>query len=188
MGTLRISGGRLRGRKVPVPPHDLRPTSGRAREAYFNVVAAEVDGASFLDLYSGSGIFSLEAASRGAARIVAVDLAPGALRALGSLAREWKLPIETMAADARTAMKRLSETVPFNLVWADPPYGSGDHGPLLQAIDERLALSPGAVVAIEHRSGDSPFESVALRRLVPRKTARYGNVAISYFDLEGTAD
>ncbi|MGK2856954.1 MAG: RsmD family RNA methyltransferase, partial [Thermoanaerobaculia bacterium] len=73
MSSVRISGGTLRGRKVQLPRGELRPTSSRAREAYFNVIAPSIEGARFLDLFSGTGVFSLEAASRGAASIVAVD-------------------------------------------------------------------------------------------------------------------
>jgi 16S rRNA (guanine966-N2)-methyltransferase len=181
MGFVRISGGTLRGRKVPLPPHDVRPTSGRAREAYFNVVAAAIEGAASLDLFTGSGIFALEAGSRGARRIVAVDATPGALKPLAALAREWNLPIETMLADAPLAVRRMAGSAPFDLVYADPPYDSSVHAGLLQAIDEVLPLTEGALVAIEHRAGRSPFGDVELRRLAPLRTSRYGNVAISYF-------
>lgn len=188
MGTLRITGGTLRGRKVPLPPGDLRPTSGRAREAFFNVVAASVPDSSFLDLYAGSGIFSLEAASRGASRVLAVDLSRRALKGIAALAREWKLPVETMLSDATTAVRRLERTAPFDLVYVDPPYQGTDYDAVLSEIDARLPLVSGAAVAVEHRSGRLPFDPSAPRRLTLRKTTRYGNVSITYFELEGGSD
>lgn len=180
MGSLRVSGGSLRGRKVPLPRYELRPTSGRAREAFFNVVAPSIAGASFLDLFAGTGIFSIEAASRGAARIVAVDDARRAIQPLAALAREWKLPVETMLTDAIQAVARLAPAPPFDLVYADPPYDYSRYEELVAAIDRQLPLADDAVVALEHRSREIPFEASVLTRLALRKTSRYGNVAITY--------
>lgn len=180
MSTLRVSGGALRGRKIALPRHEVRPTSGRAREAFFNVVAPAIDGASFLDLFAGSGIFSIEAASRGAARIVAVDQARGAVQQLASLAREWNLPVETMQADALQALARLAHAPPFDLVWADPPYHYARYADLIAAIDARLPLARDAIVALEHRSGPVPFSPAELSRLALHKSTRYGNVSITY--------
>jgi 16S rRNA (guanine(966)-N(2))-methyltransferase RsmD len=185
MGKVRVTGGALRGRNVPLPRCELRPTSGRAREAYFNVVAPRIEGAAFLDLFSGSGIFSVEAGSRGAARIVAVDESRRALEPLSRLAREWNLPVTTMLSDALLAIRLLSrERGAFDLVYADPPYDYPDYARLLEEIDAHLRLSEDALVAIEHRSGKLPFEIPPLERLQIERTSRYGNVAITYFRRE----
>ncbi len=185
MGSVRVTGGRLRGRNVPLPPYELRPTSGRAREAYFNVVAPRIDGSSFLDLFSGTGIFSVEAASRGAARIVSVDQSKRSLELLSRLAREWNLPVTTMLSDALIAVRRLAGgSQEFDLVYADPPYAWEHHAALLGEIDEKLPLAEDALVAIEHRAGKDPFEPPPLHRLAMTRTARYGNVAITYFRRE----
>lgn len=187
MGALRITGGALRGRKVPTPPGDLRPTSGRAREAFFNVVAGSVPGSSFLDLFAGSGIFSLEAGSRGAARIVTVDRSRRALLGIAALARDWNLPVETMLSDAIGAIHRMEGSRPFDLVYVDPPYDSTDYAEVLSELDRSLPLGDGATVAVEHRSGRLPFDPAAFSRLAFRKTTRYGNVSITYFDHTGGA-
>lgn len=184
MSALRISGGALRGRKVPLPPHDLRPTSQKARQAYFNIISDRVVGAAFLDLFAGSGIFSLEAVSRGAAATLAVDQSRRAMNALAALARGWSLPVETMTADALAALRVIGTGRSFDLVWADPPYQFSRYPELLSAID-RLSLAPAAVVAVEHQSKIRITAGTSLSRLVFRKTARYGTVAISLFDVVG---
>lgn len=185
MSALRISGGALRGRKVPLPPHDLRPTSQKARQAYFNIISDRVVGAAFLDLFAGSGIFSLEAVSRGAAATLAVDQSRRAMNALAALARGWSLPVETMTADALAALRVIGTGRSFDLVWADPPYQFSRYPELLSAID-RLSLAPAAVVAVEHQSKIRITAGTSLSRLVFRKTARYGTVAISLFDVVGS--
>lgn len=184
MGSVRVTGGTLRGRNVPLPSYDLRPTSGRAREAYFNVVAPRIDGAAFLDLFAGTGIFSVEAASRGAARIIAVDESRKSLALLSGLAREWNLPVTTMLSDSVIAVRRLAGAEPFDLVYADPPYDWGRNAELIGAIDALLPLADDAVVALEHRAGKDGLVPPPLARLALERTTRYGNVAISYFRRE----
>ena len=78
---VRISSGRLKGRKVVTSKkifvsadrHELRPTSSKVREAIFNIVQTEIDHALFLDLYAGTGAVGLEALSRGAERVFFVE-------------------------------------------------------------------------------------------------------------------
>jgi 16S rRNA (guanine966-N2)-methyltransferase len=181
MSSLRITGGFLRGRKVPVPGHDHRPTSSKARQAFFNILGDAIDGASFLDLFAGSGVFALEAGSRGASRVVAVDQSSDAMRDLQALAREWKLPIQTVTADAITALKRLMPEGPFHIVYADPPYEYPRYADLLRTI-AALPLAPGAVVGIEHQARNRQLATASAATLSFRKTASYGNVAISIFD------
>ena len=70
---MRIAGGMYGGRILAVPRSDaVRPTQDRVREAMFSMLAGEVPGAAFLDLFAGSGAVGLEAVSRGAASAVFV--------------------------------------------------------------------------------------------------------------------
>ena len=72
---IRITGGLLRGRNVPSPDTSrTRPTGSRTREALFNILQG-VEGFRMLDLFAGTGIMGIEAISRGAASVVAVEMA-----------------------------------------------------------------------------------------------------------------
>ena len=72
-GTLRIVGGRKRGRRLKVPLRgEVRPTADRVREAIFDALGP-VEGLQVLDLFAGSGAMGLEALSRGASRCVFVE-------------------------------------------------------------------------------------------------------------------
>ena len=93
-GQVRIIGGTLRGRRIPVPAlHGLRPTPDRTRETLFNWLGP-LHGCRVLDLFAGSGALGLEACSRGAESTVLVEHDPLACRNLEQLVRDW--PAQTV--------------------------------------------------------------------------------------------
>jgi 16S rRNA (guanine(966)-N(2))-methyltransferase RsmD len=170
MATLRVTAGSLRGRRVPVPPREVRPTSERARQAFFNIVAPRIDGATFLDLFAGSGIFSFEAVSRGAESSLAIDSSRKNCEAIEALAKEFEANITTMTADVIAGIARLGDRV-FDLAYADPPYDYAQYDELRSAIEGRAAF-----YAIEHRRRHEPFT------VEPARRVEYGEVWISLFE------
>ena len=177
MSTLRVTAGSLRGRRVPVPAGDFRPTSERARQAFFNIVGERIDGARFLDLFAGSGIFSFEAVSRGAAAATAVEHDRRKTESIAKLAKEWRVPVNAVQGEVLATLKRLREE--FDVVYADPPYDFDGYAKLVDAI-ERLSLGADAVVAVEHRRRTDPFAGREGRLEVQRR-AEYGEVWITFF-------
>ncbi|HWS72091.1 MAG TPA: 16S rRNA (guanine(966)-N(2))-methyltransferase RsmD [Thermoanaerobaculia bacterium] len=180
MPALRITAGAMRGRKVTVPPRDVRPTSERARQAFFNIVAERIAGAHFLDLFAGSGIFSFEALSRGAAAATAIDASRQNVAAIAKNAAIFGIEVRTIAADALAGIQRLPGEV-FDVIYADPPYDYGGYDDLLMTIDSNLTLAPGAIVAIEHRRNTEPITAEP-SRLARTRRAEYGEVWIDFYE------
>ena len=180
MATLRITAGVLRGRRLPVPPHDVRPTSERARQAYFNIVADRIAGARFLDLFAGSGIFSFEAVSRGASSAVALDSSRANVAAIVRQAGEWQVPVRAVVANIPEGIERAAADV-HDLIYADPPYDYDRYDDLLTVLDTRTALAPDALVAVEHRRRTEPF-TIEPSRLRFTRRAEYSEVWISFFE------
>lgn len=176
---IRVSAGTLRGRRIPVPRQDVRPTSERARQAFFNIVGERIDGAKFLDLFAGSGIFSFEAVSRGAAEAVAVDSSRKGNTDIEKLAKDFGVQVRTVTADLPAGIERLRGEV-FDVIYADPPYAYDRYDDLLISLDKHLTLAPAAVVAIEHRRRTEPF-TAALNQLKFDRRAEYGEVWITFF-------
>jgi len=176
--SLRITTGALRGRRVPVPRDEVRPTSERARQAFFNIVGDRIGGARFLDLFAGSGIFSFEAISRGAKESVAIDSSRAHTSAIDKTAKDLGVPVRTVTADALAGIKRLGGEV-FDVVYADPPYAYDRYDDLLMSIDS-LSLADDARVAVEHRRRSEPFTATPNRLKFSRR-AEYGEVWISFF-------
>jgi len=179
VATLRVTAGELRGRRVPVPPGDLRPTSERARQAFFNIVGERVAGGRFLDLFAGTGIFSFEAVSRGGASATAVDHDRRRIEGISRLAQKWEVAVTAIQGEVLTTLPRLSQTV-FDLVYADPPYDYAAYDELLAGIDRHVALATDAVLAVEHRKRSNPFTATTGRLQLQRR-AEYGEVWITFF-------
>ncbi|GAB3864500.1 16S rRNA (guanine(966)-N(2))-methyltransferase RsmD [Nocardioides maradonensis] len=160
----RIIGGSAGGRRIETPKGDAtRPTSDRVREALFSTLEAWFEGSlsriTVLDLYAGSGAIGLEAASRGASRVVAVE----SDRATAQLVQRNARSLGTTGAAVEVANQPVARflaqpaRVTADLVFLDPPY------PLTEddlAIDLRLLVEHGwlaedALVVVE-RSRRSP--------------------------------
>ncbi|WP_085315126.1 16S rRNA (guanine(966)-N(2))-methyltransferase RsmD [Derxia lacustris] len=125
---LRIIGGQWKRTPIPVPEGEgLRPTPDRVRETLFNWLGQQLDGLSCLDLFAGSGALSFEAASRGAARVVAVDRSRAAIASIRALAGKLGAgTILALAADALVHAERAArDGERFDLVFLDPPFRDG---------------------------------------------------------------
>ena len=157
----------------------MRPTSERARQAYFNIVADRITGARFLDLFAGSGIFSFEALSRGAASATAVDQSRKSIELITATAAGLGVELATVTADAVKVARRIGSTE-VDLIYADPPYDFERYDELLQSMD-LLPIRENSLVALEHRRRTDPFTTTPPGLTFLRR-AEYGEVWISMFE------
>ncbi len=120
---MRISGGEWCGRKLKVPPGDaVRPTQDRVREALFSMLMAVVPGASFVDLYAGSGSVGLEALSRGARAVAWVEREPRHAALLKANLAALGAAGEVFCADAGRWVRGAGRGWGADIAFADPPY------------------------------------------------------------------
>lgn len=122
---VRIIGGRWRGRKLQFPAAiTLRPTPDRVRETLFNWLQPWIADARCLDLFAGSGALGLEAASRGARRVVMVENDTRVAAQLSAhLTTLQASQAEVVCADSVAYLRGTPE--PFDIVFLDPPYRQG---------------------------------------------------------------
>ncbi|RFC65349.1 16S rRNA (guanine(966)-N(2))-methyltransferase RsmD [Fulvimarina endophytica] len=172
---MRIVGGEFRGRKLETPATDeIRPTTDRARETLFNILAhreeVDLDGARVLDLFAGTGALGCEALSRGARFCVFIE---EGVEARGLIRRN----VETFGLQGRTKIYRRDATrlggvgtfEPFDLLFADPPYGKGLGERALEAASSGGWLKPGALCVVEEAAA-SPFAPPEGFELVDERT------------------
>ena len=174
----RIVAGTHGGRRLRVPTGSgTRPTADRAREGLFSSLQSllDLDGASVLDLYAGSGALGLEALSRGAASATLVERDPKALVALRRNVADLGLPAVVVDADVPSYLARDTDER-YDVVLLDPPYDV-DVDPVLAALPPWLA--EGAVVVAERRTrGPAPTPPEGLEGVRSRK---YGEATLWYF-------
>ena len=173
-GSVRIIGGRWRGRRLPVAEAEgLRPTTDRIRETLFNWLRPRLAGARVADLFAGTGILGIEALSRAAASALFVErdrrLARAIERSLAELGAEHA---RVQTADAYRLLAR-GEPVPFDVVFLDPPYGHGRLDELCTLLAGRGWLADEALVYLEHDRRAPPRLPPALE---VRREKTAGNV------------
>jgi 16S rRNA (guanine(966)-N(2))-methyltransferase RsmD len=179
----RIVAGTLGGRRLAVPAgRDTRPTSDRVREALFSTLESMADlrGATFADLYAGSGAVGLEALSRGASRVLLVEAEPKAAR----VARD-NIATLGAAASVRLTVDRVERVLaagtdaPYDVVFADPPYAMPDDriGEMLTALAAGW-LTEGGLVVVERGSRGAPLTWVP--GVTGVRGRRYGETTLWY--------
>lgn len=154
--SIRITGGSMRGRNVPSPDTSkTRPTASRTREALFNILQG-VENFRVLDLFAGTGIMGVEALSRGAASVTAVEMAKVqaklVLQAYKALSLESKLNL--LETSVLTLSKEaLCKDEGFDLIYADPPFKDMAYPDLRNFWDW---LNPGGVAVFEAPTKNLP--------------------------------
>lgn len=155
---MRIVSGQYKGRPIQAPKTDAtRPTSDRARESLFNILAhadwaPDLESARVLDLFAGSGALGLEGLSRGASFCLFVETAHAARGAIRN-------NIESLGLFGTTRIHRRSATelgekpagigAPFDVAFLDPPYHKALVAPCLSWLRDGGWLAPQALIVVE---------------------------------------
>lgn len=182
---MRIISGSFRGKKIIAPSNlPVRPTTDFAKEALFNVLNNRYyfDEVAVLDLFSGIGSISLEMASRGCRKIVAVDQDPGCVKFLEQTSQTLKIEdrITVVRNDVFQFLKRNTQGI-FDIVFADPPFSfdQSEYNKLIALIKGQNWVMTESELILEHPS-KIQFESHENFR----EMRTYGNVNFSFFEFD----
>lgn len=159
---MRIVGGEFRGRALATPKSsDIRPTTDRTRESLFNILSHSycevLDGGRVIDCFAGTGAVGLEALSRGAAQALFVETS---VEGRGLL----RTNIEALGLQGRARIFRrdaidlgvVGTMEPFDLLFADPPYGRGLGEKCFHSAVSGGWLVDGALAILEERANVEP--------------------------------
>ena len=188
---IRIVAGALGGRRLRTPVGlQTRPTAERVRQALFNILGEIESGCTVWDLYAGSGALGIEALSRGAGQAVFVDSDPAACRVLRQNLATLGLSSRARVVEAalvRFLGGKSFPAEPADLIFADPPYASGELPRLLDWLSahavECLTRNGRVVIETDLRNvGD--FEVGAQRGvLICTDCRRYGDTVLLFWDV-----
>jgi len=173
---MRIISGTARGCALISPKNNARPTLDAVKESLFNIIAPNLRGATFLDLFAGSGAIGLEALSRGVSSAVFVDIDTATVTKNVEKTRLENATILKM--NYSPALRYLSaQNQQFDFIFADPPYGF-DFTPNL--VTEVIPLlSTNGTFMLERGRDEPSFELP--QKLVLRRTKIYSNCVIDFF-------
>lgn len=187
---MRIIAGVAKGRTLSTVAGATRPTSDRAREGLFSSLLSEFGdftGLHVLDLFAGSGAIALEALSRGASVVHAVEKDESACRTItknSELVMKSKPPgdfhLYSMSAQRFLAIPALAK---YDIVYVDPPYDFSDVELYKCLVQLRAGgfLKDGAVIAVERASKSGPLRWPTGYQ--PLRERNYGQAVIYYGNL-----
>ncbi|MDR2434317.1 MAG: RsmD family RNA methyltransferase [Treponema sp.] len=173
---MRITGGVLRGRRIQAPPGLIRPSMDRVRESVFACLG-DISGLSFLDLFSGSGVIALEAASRGAAYIEAVEA--DSLKRKTLLANAALSPVRINCRFMAAELYRKRAKRCFDIIFLDPPFPYRYKWELLAGIAVSPLVSEGSKILI-HRPRED-IQQKPIDFLMKYDSREYGRSVVDFF-------
>ena len=173
---MRVTGGVLLGRNVEVPPGIIRPSMDRMRESVFAVLG-DIAGLSFLDIFTGTGIIALEAASRGCTYVEAVEADTGKIKVLLKNAAMSPVRINFRFMPAELYVKRAKKQ--FHIIFLDPPFNYGFKKELLENIAESKLLTNESKILLHRPRKDFQMNKcVCFEKYDQRE---YGNSIVDFF-------
>ena len=180
---MRIIAGDFKGRRLFTPKDSrIRPTTDKVKESIFSMVAAYLEDAVVIDLFSGSGNLGLEAISRGAKRCYFGDKSRESLaltRKNISLCGQEDQTV-TILGDFEYVLKAIPEKA--DIVFLDPPYKQGLIRECFHQIAALSLLSKEGIIVAEHGAED-PLED-RLSGFIKIKEKTYGTITISIYAID----
>ena len=178
---MRVIGGKYRSRVLSeFAGENVRPTSDRAREALFNILALKLYGARVLDLFAGSGALGIESLSRGAKEVVFNDCAKDSVGIIKKNLNTLQIAIngeetKVMQSDYSACLTQVRGK--FDLILIDPPYRFDYGKKALELIAQKDLLSENGIAVHER---DVPFEG-EIEGLEKYDERKYGKAYLTFF-------
>lgn len=173
---MRVIAGSARSLPLKtVRGSNTRPTTDRIKETLFNIIAPEIPGCRFLDLFSGSGGIGIEALSRGAEQAVFVEQDRAALQVIRQNLHFTKLSDRAVVIgmEAVRAVTSMNGQKPFDIIFMDPPYGQGHERRILEALRDNTIADGDTLILIEALA-DTDFSYLEELGFMMKRDKRYG--------------
>jgi 16S rRNA (guanine(966)-N(2))-methyltransferase RsmD len=153
----------------------------RMRESLFSILGS-IESESFLDLFSGSGLVGIEAASRGAQPVHLVELDRNKKATILKNIAFVQSPIKLFITDAFRFLGSLKQQ--YDIVYADPPFPLPHKGRIVQMVDSHHALRANGVLIIHYPAEEEQaFDDVyGELKLVDRRS--YGRSQLRFYKRE----
>ena len=177
---IRIVGGLYRGRKISVPTgKNVKATSDKVREAIFNILSSiNWKELTAIDFYAGSGSLGLEALSRGAKKVIFVDISNkniGTIKKNIELISDEQNRVEMIQNRALQWITHFSDSEFKCVAFLDPPFSSNEYDSILKKISILSVIKKGSFIVVQSAKSRKIFIPKNLEIL---KHRNYGSVML----------
>ena len=182
---MRIISGTARGTKLyTLEGQTTRPTLDRVKESLFNIIQNEIPNSIFLDLFSGSGAIGLEAASRGASKVILCDKSKEAIQIIKKNIEKTHLSekVELYNLDYELLLKTKVKDK-LDIVYIDPPYDSDFVIKSIKCIIEQKLTGENSVIIIETDDEQRILKDLENLEIEITDTRKYGRASLIFLQI-----
>lgn len=183
---MRVISGNLRGTKLyTLEGQNTRPTLDRVKESLFNIINFEIKDSIFLDLFAGSGAIGIEAASRGASKVIMCEKSKEAANIINKNLEKTKLinQVKLYNMDFKDMIKNKLEEK-LDIIYLDPPYKTNYAYEASKLILEKNLLKKDSILIIEtdeEQNVENLFQNLSLKEFDKRK---YGRAYLIFYKIK----
>jgi 16S rRNA (guanine(966)-N(2))-methyltransferase RsmD len=189
MGGLRVIAGTAKGHKLhSVPGDSTRPITDRTKESLFNILGVDIQGATFLDLFAGTGGVGIEALSRGAVFARFLDKNQNAIQTIRSNLQSTRTSdrAEVVRMDVFNLLRGKPDRS-FDYIYIAPPQYKGLWRRALIELDNNQGwLSPDAWVIVQIHPKE--YWTTELKNLIEFDQRRYGSTLLLFYEQQRLRD
>ena len=182
---MRIISGTARGTKLyTLEGQTTRPTLDRVKESLFNIIQNEIIDSNFLDIFSGSGAIGLEAASRGAKKVILCDKSKDAINIISRNIEKTHLKekVELYNLDYETLLKnKIKEKM--DIIYIDPPYNSDFAIKSVEHIISKKIADENSTIIIETDNEEKLLKELKKTDIEVIDKRRYGRATLIFIKI-----
>lgn len=179
---MRIISGKTRGTKLyTLDGENTRPTLDRVKESLFNMIQSKINDCIFLDLFSGSGAIGLEAASRGAKKVILCDNSKEAIQIIKRNIEKTHTEeqIELYHTSSQELLEnKIKEKV--DIVYIDPPYKTNLAFDSVKTILDKEIINKNSIMIIETDEVERVISQVRNLKIEIIDQRRYGRAHLIF--------
>mgnify|MGYP004448828515 FL=1 len=177
---MRITGGKLKGRVIKCPDGVIRPAMDKMRESVFSILG-NLEGKSWLDLFSGSGTIAIEAVSHGSTDVELCEKdkikVSTVLENVSVTEKECGVKIKCHFMPVEYFIKRCKRQ--FDYIFFDPPFPYNFHEQIILQADQNGLLAENGTIMVHRPEEHFMPDKIGNLKLVDRRT--YGRSIVDFY-------
>ena len=182
---MRVISGKNRGTKLyTLEGLETRPTLDRVKESLFNIINFDIPNCVFLDLFAGSGAIGIEAASRGAKKVVMCEKSKEAINIINKNLEKTRLKdeVKLFNEDFEKCISKLQEK--FDIIYLDPPYKTDYAFKAVNLLLEKQLIKEETIIIIETDIEQNVKTELKKLKIEEIDEKKYGRASLLFYKIK----